>query len=114
MALVLNASRTNTARWQTQMQFSDAETGELIDFTGASILIVVKDEAGNTKIEASTDNGKVSIVSTGVIEFDASLSDMGGLTPGSYPIGGVFWFGSDDPDQLFVGTLTVIDGVASL
>lgn len=113
MVLSLNAVRTNTARWKTQLQFTDYDTGDLIDFTGATILIVVRDECGRVRIEASTNNGKVSVVSTGLIELDFTASDMS-LTPGTYQIGGVFAFGSDDPDQLFVGTLTVIDGVASL
>ena len=67
MTITLNSSATNNADWKTQFQFTDGETGDLIDFTGASIEIDVKDFDGCRKICASTGNGKISIISTGVL-----------------------------------------------
>ena len=46
MTITLNASVTNSADWKTQFQFTDGETGDLIDFTGAKIEIDVKDFDG--------------------------------------------------------------------
>jgi hypothetical protein len=46
MSITLSSTATNNADWKTQFQFNDADTGDLIDFTGASIEIDVKDFDG--------------------------------------------------------------------
>jgi hypothetical protein len=106
------SAATNNADWKTQFQFTDADSGELIDFTGAMIEIEVKDFDGSQKIEATTDNGKIVIQSTGIFELDIPASEMANLRPGSYKIGGRYVL-SGETVSLFTGTISVIDGVAS-
>lgn len=113
MSIILNTAATNTADWKTQFQFNDADTGDLIDFTGADIEIDVKDFDGCRRIQASTDNGKITIISTGLFELDIPESDMQCLCPGSYKIGGVYSL-NGETITLFTGTLSIIDGVARL
>jgi hypothetical protein len=113
MAITLNSAATNNADWKTQFQFNDADSGDLIDFTGATIEIEVKDFDGCLKIEATTGNGKIVIVSTGIFELDVPVSDMANLCPGTYKIGGVYSL-NDETIPLFTGSLSVIDGVARL
>jgi hypothetical protein len=36
MSITLNSAATNSADWKTQFQFNDADSGDLIDFTGAA------------------------------------------------------------------------------
>lgn len=113
MTIILNASAVNTADWKTQFQFNDGETGDLIDFTGATIKIVVKDFDGCQRICASTDDGKISIISTGIFELDVPESDMQCLCPGSYQVGGIYEL-NGEIISLFTGTLAIISGVARL
>jgi hypothetical protein len=113
MAITLNSSTTNNADWRTQFQFTDAETGDLIDFTGATIEIAVKDFDGCQKIEATTDNGMIAIVDTGIFELNVPASTMEGLCPGTYQHGGVFSLNGETV-SLFTGSLAIISGVARL
>lgn len=113
MGIILNSSATNNADWKTEFQFNDRDTGDLIDFTSATIEIEVKDLDNCKRIEATTGNGKITIISTGVIELLVPASEMKCLCPASYRIGGVYSI-DGETISLFTGTLTVIDGVARL
>jgi len=113
MSITLSSATTNNADWKTQFQFNDADTGDLIDFTGATIEVSVKDFDGCQKIEARTDNGLIVIVSTGIFEVDVPASTMASLCPGTYKIGGVYSL-NDETISLFTGSLAVISGVAHL
>lgn len=113
MSITLSSSTTNNADWKTQFQFTDAETGDLIDFTGATIEIEVRDFDGCQRIEASTDNGLITIQSTGIFELDVPATTMAALCPGTYQIGGVYSL-NDETISLFTGSLAIISGVARL
>jgi hypothetical protein len=113
MSITLSSSTTNNADWKTKFQFTDAETGDLIDFTGATIEIAVKDFDGCQKIEATTDNGMIAITGTGLFELNVPVSSMESLCPGTYQIGGVYSLNGDTV-SLFTGSLAVISGVARL
>lgn len=112
--ITLSAVVPNNADWQTQFQFGDVVTGDLLDFTGASIELEIRD--GNwcgTRIIASTDNGLITIVSLGVFELAIPASQMECLCPGTYKIGAVYSL-NDSTVSLFTGSLTVIDGASRL
>lgn len=113
MSIILNAAATSNADWKTQFQFNDADSGDLIDFTGATIEIDVRDFDCCLRIQASTGNGKITLISTGIFELDIPVSEMQNLCPGSYPIGGVYSL-NGETISLFTGTLTIISGVARL
>lgn len=113
MAITLSSSATNNADWKTQFQFTDAETGELIDFTGATIEVEVRDFDGCQKIEATTGNGLVTIQSAGIFEVDVPATTMVNLCPGTYQIGGVYSL-NGETISLFTGLLAIISGVARL
>ena len=113
MGIVLNSAATNNSDWRTQFQFTDGETGDLIDFTGAVIEIEVRDFDGCLKIEATTDNGKIVIVSTGIFELTVDDSEMANLCPGTYQVGGVYRL-NDETISLFTGSLAIASGVARL
>lgn len=113
LQITLNSATTNNADWRTQFQFTDADTGDLIDFTGATIEIAVKDFDGCQKIEATTENGMITIQETGIFELVVPVATMTGLCPGTYQIGGVYSL-NDETVSLFTGTLAIISGVARL
>lgn len=113
MPITLNSSQANNADWKTQFEFTDGETGDLIDFTGAVIDIEVRDLDGCLRISGSTGDGKISIVGAGVFELDIPASEMCRLLPGSYQIGAVYGL-NGETISLFTGTLTITSGVARL
>jgi hypothetical protein len=109
MAITLNSAATSNRDWKTQFQFNDADTGDLIDLTGAVIAIAVEDGEGNQKILATTGNGKIVIVSTGIIELTIDDAEMN-LCAGSYPIGGYYQLNGETVD-LFEGSLSIRRGI---
>lgn len=113
MSITLNSAAANNADWKTQFQFTDGGTGDFLDFTGANIEIEVRDNDGCRKIEASTGNGKIAIISIGIFEMTVPASEMKCLCPGSYQIGGVYAL-NGETISLFTGSLSVINGVARL
>lgn len=113
MSITLNSAATNNADWRTQFQFNDGETGDLIDFTGATIEIDVKDFDGCRRVAASTSNGLIAIISTGIFELDVPASTMACLCPGSYAVGGVYLL-NGETISLFTGSLSIASGVARL
>lgn len=113
MSIILNSAATNNADWKTQFQFTDGETGDLLDFTGATIEIEVKDQDHCRKIEATIDNGMITIVGPGTFELDVPASKMRCLCPGTYDLGGVYSL-NDEIISLFTGSLSIISGVARL
>lgn len=103
---------SNRADWTVQVSATDADTGDAIDFTGASVTVAVKDETGCQRLLASTDNGKVTLPSIGVIQFTFDDSEMQGLCPATYLVGATYVL-SGQTNQLFVGTVNVYDGVVA-
>lgn len=112
-SITLNSAATNTADWNTQFQFNDADTGELIDFTGATIEFEVKDFDGCQLIEATTGNGRITIDSTGIFSLSIPAATMQNLCPGTYKVGAVYSL-NGEINPLFTGTLSIIDGVARI
>lgn len=113
MPITLNSSATNNADFKTQFQFTDGETGDLIDFTGATIEVEIRGSDGCLRIEATTNNGKIAIISAGIFEMTVPASEMQCLCPGSYQVGGVYSL-NGETISLFTGTLSIVSGVARL
>lgn len=104
---------SNKADWTIQIIATDDETGNAIDFAGASVAVVVKDERDCLTLTATTENGKVTLPSLGVVECKFDLDDMKKLSPATYKIGGVYEL-NGETNQLFVGEFSVYDGIATL
>lgn len=113
MSITLNSGTPNNADWKTLFEFTDGETGDLIDFTGANIEIEVKDFDGCLRVDATTGNGKIAITGLGQFELTVPASEMQNLCAGTYKAGGVYSL-NGETISLFTGSLTVTDGVARL
>jgi hypothetical protein len=109
MSITLNSSTVSNRDWKTQFQFTDGETGSLIDFTGAFIAIAVEDQECCQRILATTGNGKITIISTGLIEMDIPETEMN-LCSGSYQMGGYYQLNGETID-LFEGSLSIRRGI---
>ena len=111
MGITLNGATTNNADWKTIFEFTDGDTGDLIDFTGAYIEVEVKDQDRCKRLEASTTNGMIVIQESGTFELTIPADKMRCLCPASYLIGGLYQL-NGEIISLFTGTLSIIDGVA--
>lgn len=101
---------TNSADWTVRFQANDNETGDLLDFTDAAISVAVKDRDGCGVLSASIGSG-VTIISAGIFEIKFTEAQMATLCEGSYKIGAVYSL-NGAVNQLFRGTLGIVDGVA--
>lgn len=102
--------QSNRADWIEAIEFTDDDDGDLIDLTGCNITITVKDEDGCQVLNASTTDGSVVIVSTGVAEFTFPRASMTNLRADSYQVGGTLERDGDTM-QFLIGTIPVVDGV---
>jgi len=111
---VANFEATNKADWVTLISAVDADTGEDIDFTDASVKASVKDADGCERLTATVGNG-ITLQSSTVLQLRFTAAQMKGLCAGEYKIGIVYQIAGDDEIiQLLTGDVTVQDGVASL
>ncbi len=112
MLLATLPPQSNRADWIEAIEFTDDDDGDLIDLTGCSIIITVKDEDGCQVLNASTDDGSVVIVSTGIAEFTFSRANMTNLRADTYEVGGTL---SRDGEtmQFLIGQIPVVDGVVN-
>jgi hypothetical protein len=112
MAFITNFDQSNKADLIVQISATDADTGDDIDFTGASVLFVVKDEQNCQKLSASIGSG-ITQPSNLVLEVTFTAIQMECLCPGSYKVGCVALV-NGETIQILTGTLSVYDGVAQL
>ncbi len=113
MAFTTNFDQSNKADWIIDISATYAETGDDIDFTGASVLFVVKDEHGYQTLSGSISDGTITQPSTTVLEVTFTAAQMECLWPGTYNIGCVYSI-NGGITQLLTGTVSIYDGVAKL
>ena len=111
--LIASIDASNKADWIVDITATDADTGVAINFTGATISVIVKDENDIIVLTGTTGNGKVTLPTTGTIEFHFTPSDMATLAPATYDIGCVYSL-NGVTTQLFTGSVVVYDGIASI
>lgn len=107
---IISAEGSNRADWTLLVSATDADTGEAIDFTGASVTVAVKDENGCQRLLATTSNGKVTLPTANAVQIAFTDDDMKTLCAATYLIGAVYTI-SAETNQLFTGTFNVFDGV---
>jgi hypothetical protein len=112
MAYIINFDQSNKADWTFDITATDSDTGLAIDFTGALVTLTVKDENDCQRLTASIGSGITQPVGT-TLEVLFTDEQMKALCPGSYKIGAVYQL-NGETNQLFHGTVSVYDGVASI
>lgn len=108
-----NFEQSNKADFIIDIGATDIDTGDDIDFTGASVSVVIRDENGCTKLTASTANGKVTMPSPIVVEAHFTPADMACLCPATYDIGAVYNLNGQTV-QLMISSVAIYDGIASI
>ena len=112
MAYIINFDQSNKADWTFDITATDVDTGLAIDFTGALVTLTVKDENDCQRLTASIGSGITQPVAT-TLEVLFTDEQMKALCAGSYKIGAVYQL-NGETNQLFHGTVSVYDGVASI
>jgi len=74
---------------------------------------MVKDADGCTILQASIDDGKITQPDANTLEISIPESEMALVCPGSYRVGCVYEL-NDEINQIFVGSVSIFDGVATL
>ncbi len=111
MAYTATFEQSNKSDWAFDVTATDAETGEAIDFTGATVAFMVKDKCGTTRLSATVGDGITIDTTTISVLFDDD--DMNDICAGSYNIGMIYRL-NDETNQLLAGTVTIYDGIATL
>lgn len=102
---------TNREDWIDQAQVTDGDTGTLVDLSAATIAMDVRDQKSKCRVLTATlANSKISLVSTGIFEWTFTAADMHGICAGTYDVGITVEI-ADVTKQLFVGTVSIVDGV---
>ena len=109
--------QSNRADWIECIEFKDDDANqdgenELIDLTGSTIVITVRDEDGCQVLNASTTDGSIVIVSLGLAEYTFPRSSMTNLRPDTYEVGGTLERGGETM-QFLIGTVPIVDGVVT-
>src|SRR4051794_32552835 len=106
-------SASNRAGWVQIIEIQDEDTGDAIDISGASIIVEVRDPISRyIVISATTDNGSVTIVDTGVFQISVDPSVMRCIQAKAYEIGATITI-NGETRQLIVGTLPIVDGIVT-
>jgi hypothetical protein len=83
-----------------------------IDLSACKMVFAVRDKNGCQRLEASTDNSKLTIVDLGTFRWFFTLQEMSALNPEQHTTG--LTLTNDDGTQtiqLSVGPLDIVDGV---
>ena len=103
---ILSISDTQVAEttWTWNFVCDDEDTGEAIDFTGASITINIRDFEGCLRVSCTVGSG-ITIVDVGVIQLKVS-ADQSNLCAGTYLMNGKYTLNGETL-PLFSGTVSV-------
>ncbi len=104
---------SNKTGWLADFELDDAGTGAALDLAGASIVMEVRDPAtGCIVLSATTGNGKIIIVDTGVFRVNVPASETQTVRAGTYEVGAALTLNGESR-QLIIGTLPVLDGIVT-
>ena len=105
--------QSNRASWAFIGMVTDLEDNP-IDLSGCSMVFAIRGKNGGGRLEASTDNGKITIIDLGKFRWFFTLDEMHGLCAGTYDTG--LALTNNDASQtvqLSVGPLPIVDGIVS-
>jgi hypothetical protein len=102
---------SNQADWIESLEITDADTGDVIDLSDATeIIIEIKTQGRDNVLQsASLTDETVEHVETGVIQWSFTDTQMQTLCSGTYDVK-IRITKDDIVTQLFIGTLPVLDG----
>ena len=104
---------SNREDWIEVCEVRDYESNELVDLTGAAIVMAVRDKTSKVQVlNASTDDGTIIIQGLGTFRWQFPLSSMRGIAVSrSYEVGCTIQLNGGPTQQFFIGTVNVLDGI---
>ena len=111
MAYIASFYESNQADWIFDIVATNADTGEAIDFSTATILFEVTYADDCQHFTATFPSGGITQPVTGTLEVIIPKDTMRNLCAGTYPLGMTYTM-NGETDQLLTGSLTVYEGVA--
>lgn len=112
MSYGITFEQSNKADLFLTVSAEDAETGEVIDFTGADISVTLED-ASCRKLTGSTDDGHITFITGTQLQIHFTPDEIKTLRVGAGKIGAVYEK-NGETNQLLIGDFTIYDGIASL
>lgn len=104
-------TRSNRASWAFIGLVTDLDDNP-IDLTTFSLVFQISDNNGCPRLNASTANGKLTIIALGMFRAFFTVGEMRGLCTGTYQTGlTVTTADGSQTEQLSVGPLPMIDGI---
>ena len=104
--------RSNRESWTFVGIITDLDDNP-IDISSCSMEFAIREKNHRgPRLQASTDNGKLTVVNMGTFQWFFTRDEMGSLCPETYETG--FTLTNDDGTQtvqLSVGPLPIIDGI---
>jgi hypothetical protein len=102
--------QSNAASWPLVGLITDLDDNPL-DLTGMSLVFNIVDKNGASVLQASTANGKITIVGLGLFRWFFTLADMQSLCPNTYQTGLTLTTADQSQTvQFSVGPLPIISG----
>jgi hypothetical protein len=101
---------SNQADLVFDISATDLDTGEAIDFTGASIRFGLKDADGCFRATGATGDSSVVLIAQYTIEITILAATMKTLCPATYQIGIVATLSDGSNVQVAIISLSVYDG----
>lgn len=102
--------QSNKADFIFDVSATNVDTQQLVDFTGADVACSIEDKNGCI-VQTITVGSGITLLAPTKLEYFFSKGKIGNLC-GHYKIGSVYEI-SGETDQLFIGTVSFYDGVAS-
>jgi hypothetical protein len=110
MYAIKGFTATDDADWAETIELIDGTTNSALDASDLEFELQVKD-CDNVVLQASTADNSITRPSDSEIAWRFPKAQMGGLCPGTtYKVGCVYIDESGNTEQLFVGSLALIDG----
>ena len=103
--------QSNKADFIFEITATDMDTGQLVDFTGALIGCTIQDKDKCNLLSINVGSG-ITLIDANTLEFFFTKGQIGNLC-GHYKIGSVYEV-NGETNQLFVGTVSFYDGIATV
>lgn len=126
-------TQSNRSDWQASIRIASAIDGSLIDLSGLTIKLQVRAQPypinghgyssaygydygrestslGYPVLTGSTDDGVVTTPAPGVLSWRFPATSMSALGPGLYNVGILLSDDSGNTQQLFIGTVPIVEG----
>lgn len=102
---------SNRADWIETIELVDDDNEQLItDLSGVTMRIEVRDPARRRCLSATTEDGHITFVGHGVIQWHFTRQEMSQLCAGTYEIG-ITVARDGITEQELIGSIPVVDGV---